>query len=79
MMKTPSTALLKLYEYSYEWFWLIGSYLQYSKMFGFSHKVMVAEQSHFEQSATKLGKSVQTPLATISDDLYGLYLELCNS
>jgi hypothetical protein len=48
-------------------------------MFGFSHKVMVAEQSHFEQSATKLGKSVQTPLATISDDLYGLYLELCNS
>ena len=40
---------------------------------------MVAMWSHFEQSTTQLGKSVRTPLATISDDLYGLYLKSRNS
>jgi hypothetical protein len=28
MTRTPSTVFLKLHEYSYEWLWLIGSYLQ---------------------------------------------------
>jgi hypothetical protein len=42
-----------------------------SETFGFGHKVMVAAQSHFEQSATQLGRNVQTLLATVSDDFHG--------
>ena len=79
MTRTPSMAFLELCEYSYEWLWLIESYLQNSKTLGLGHKVMVAMWSHFKQSASRLGKSVWTPLATISDDLYGLYLESHNS
>ena len=72
MNRTHCTVLLKVHEYSYEWFWLIGIYLWMSETFGFGHKVMVATPSHFEQSASQLGKNVWTLLATISDDLHDL-------
>ena len=69
--RTHCLIFLELQEYSCEYFWIIGHYLWITKMFGLAHKPMVVAQSHFEQSATRLGKDVWTLLATISDDFCG--------